>query len=47
MPKFFDVVENDSQCGEKETTDLSKDSKELTSTKHNFYCKLTWMNTSI
>lgn len=35
MPKFSDVVENDSQCGEKEATDLSKDSEELTPTKDN------------
>ena len=30
---------NDLQCGEKEITNLSKDSEELTPTKHNYYCK--------
>ncbi|KAL5187588.1 hypothetical protein HKD37_05G013238 [Glycine soja] len=37
MTKFSNVVENDSQCGEKEATDLSKDFEELTLTKYN-YC---------
>ena len=34
---FIDVFENDSQCCEKEATDLSKDSEELTPTNHNYY----------
>jgi len=39
MPKFFNVVENDLQYDEKETTDLSKDFEELTPTKHIYSCK--------
>ncbi|KAG4968054.1 hypothetical protein JHK87_033705 [Glycine soja] len=39
MPNFCDVVENDSQCCEKEAIDLSKDFEEFTPNKHNFCCK--------